>query len=613
MEDAAFRGGLCLAVASMDPVRLSPPTLRALDDVLTHLYTSAPDGGTHGAAEYALRHRGLPLPAIAPTQSPVEGRRWFINRQGITLIAVEPGEFHPLDYDRPRDANGLPPQTVVLTRPFFMGDQEVTAEWFRRFLKSADHPTGEELGNAAHQARLEHGLARINHLTAVLFCNWLSRAEGRKPCYRRSASGAGIVCDFTTNGYRLPTDAEWEYASRCATTSRFFVGDDASRMLEYGRMFATSPGLGKCFFPNPLGFFDMLGNGWEMCWDEGINQYGNGLAINPVGPVGTRYAMRGGAAEAGLFYLHGSARPTNNVAFPEAFRVVCGPLHAEDAKGDNLRALSALNQLLKRFPKSSLQLWAERGRLHAELGQYDEAAADFAKVFGRAQASVRIGDDFARWEEVFPRLIQIRPRDARLWHAHLPWLARRGRWREAVAVSARLTELAPANPLTWHLDAALRLQLGDADGYRRDCRQMLRHFVTSNDPVVADKTAKTCLLLPDVVADLKPVLQLAERAVAGTQQHPAYRWFLICKALADYRTLRFVAAINSIQKVDPKSEGGVLDATAYLILALSEQRRGRFVEARQAFTRAAGSSRATLAATRAKLLFRYAMGRLAAL
>ena len=136
------------------------------------------------------------------------------------------------------------------------------------------------------------------------------------------------------------------------------------------------------------------------------------------------------------------------------------------------------------------------------------------------------------------------------------------------------------------MDAALRLQLGDADGYRRDCRQMLRHFVTSNDPVVADKTAKTCLLLPDVVADLKPVLQLAERAVAGTQQHPAYRWFLICKALADYRTLRFVAAINSIQKVDPKSEGGVLDATAYLILALSEQRRGRFVEARQAFTRA---------------------------
>jgi formylglycine-generating enzyme required for sulfatase activity len=143
------------------------------------------------------------------------------------------------------------------------------------------------------------------------------------PCYRPAGPGRGLACDFTANGYRLPTDAEWEHAFRCGTTTRFFVGDDVSRMLEYGRVFATGPGPGKDFFPNPRGLFDMLGNGWEMCWDEGISPWGTGLTVNPVGPAGPRHATRGGAAEAGLHYLHGSARfHTDGEA---AFRVVCGP------------------------------------------------------------------------------------------------------------------------------------------------------------------------------------------------------------------------------------------------------------------------------------------------
>jgi serine/threonine protein kinase/formylglycine-generating enzyme required for sulfatase activity len=391
VDGTAFRGGLCLAVASMDRSRLSPSTLRALDEVVTQLYTNAPDGGTHGAAEYALRHRNLPLPAIAPTQGPVKGRRWFVNRQGMTLIAVESGWFHPVDYDRLPGPGGLPPQTVVLTQSFFMGDQEVTAEWYRWFLNSTDHPKSEELTDAARQADLQYSLARVNWRNAILFCNWLSRAEGRKPCYRPADPGLGMQCDFTANGYRLPTDAEWEHAYRCGTTTRFFVGEDVGRLLEYGRVFATGPGPGKCFFPNPHGLFDMLGNGWEMCWDQGINQFGTGLSINPVGPIGNRYAMRGGAAEAGLFYFHGSARIIKDANLLEAFRVACGPLNPEDAKDDKAITLSALNRFPERYAKSDPQLWTKRGRFHAELGQYTEAAADFTKA------------------------IQLRPDDPEMW------------------------------------------------------------------------------------------------------------------------------------------------------------------------------------------------------
>jgi formylglycine-generating enzyme required for sulfatase activity len=162
----------------------------------------------------------------------------------MTLIAIEPGLFQPGDYAKPAPWDG-PLQTVVLTRPFFMVDQEVTAEWYRRFLDSADHPEGETLTEAARRAGLSHAVAEVDWPSAILFCNWLSRAEGRTPCYRPDASGRlGLTCDFRANGYRLATNAEWEYVFRHGTTTRFVTGDDVDRMLDYGRVFASEVGVG---------------------------------------------------------------------------------------------------------------------------------------------------------------------------------------------------------------------------------------------------------------------------------------------------------------------------------------------------------------------------------
>jgi hypothetical protein len=70
VDDPALRSGLCLALGSIDPARLPAETQRALDAVLAELYTSAPDGGTHSAAGWALRRRGAPLPALPLTQGP---------------------------------------------------------------------------------------------------------------------------------------------------------------------------------------------------------------------------------------------------------------------------------------------------------------------------------------------------------------------------------------------------------------------------------------------------------------------------------------------------------------------------------------------------------------
>jgi formylglycine-generating enzyme required for sulfatase activity/tetratricopeptide (TPR) repeat protein len=505
----------------------------------------------------------------------------------MTLIAVQPGLFHPGDYGKPASWDG-PLPTVVLTRPFFLVDQEVTAEWYRRFLDSDDHPDGEKLTEAARRADLSSPVANVDWASAVLFCNWLSRAEGRTPCYRPDASGRlGLTCDFRANGYRLPTNAEWEYVFRYGTSTRFVTGDDVTRMMEYGSVFGTSLGPGKTFYPNPWGFFDLVGNGWEMSWDDGYTPAAVGLTMNPVGAAGSAHTIRGGSAEAGLYHLHASFYwPHQGNESPALIRLVCGPLDAGADEDEKTAALRTLTRWLERIPDSRPQVWKERGRLHAEAGHVEEAAADYAHALELAPRSPWMAADVAQRDDVFDRVFQARPQDSRLWFARLDWLGRRGRWRDAAVLSAKLVDLEPANATWWFYDAALRLQTGDTEGYRRDCREMLSRFQGTIYPYVADYTAKTCLLQPDAVADLQPVLKLARHPLTGMENDVAYPWFLLCKALADYRTGRFGEAVDGINRMAPTPDGECRDATAYVVLALAQHRRSLPDEARQALSQA---------------------------
>jgi serine/threonine protein kinase/formylglycine-generating enzyme required for sulfatase activity/tetratricopeptide (TPR) repeat protein len=446
VPDSAFRSGLCLAVGSVNPARLPPDRLRAVDAVLAELYTSAPDGGTHSAAARALGRRGSSLPPIAAGRGPASNRRWFLNRQGMTFIRVEPGLFHPYDYLRPSSWTG-PLPTIVLPRPFFMLDQEVTTEWYRRFLKSPDHPAGERLTDQGRDEDLSHPVASVRWPSAILFCNWLSRAEGRTPCYRPDASGRlGVTCDFRANGYRLPTEAEWEYAFRHGTTTQFVTGDDVSRMLDYGRVFAGELGPPKTFYPNPWGFFDLLGNGWEMTWDEGYTSTAQGLAVNPFGRTGTRHAIRGGAFDAGPIHFHATMRMVMDLPYPSVFRLVCRPLDAAAEPDEKTAALATLTRWLEHHPESRVQVWLERGRLYAALGRYDKAAADYSRALERAPSPL-------------------------LWLTR-GWLhAHRGDCRKALADYTRVLERAPGDGAAWLSRSVAHARLGERDqaagAYRR--------------------------------------------------------------------------------------------------------------------------------------------------
>jgi WD40 repeat protein/tetratricopeptide (TPR) repeat protein len=160
--------------------------------------------------------------------------------------------------------------------------------------------------------------------------------------------------------------------------------------------------------------------------------------------------------------------------------------------------------------------------------------------------------------------------------------ARLGRWDQALAAIGQAAELAPDNHWYVYHAAALHLRAGDVAAYRRACRAMLERFGDTDQPDVADRAAKTCLLASGAVTDLDRVLKLADRAVTGTEKQRWHRWFVFGKALAEYRAGRHAQAVEWLSGFAPNPGGGNIDAAAFAVLAMAQLRLGRVEAARAA-------------------------------
>jgi len=105
----------------------------------------------------------------------------------------------------------------------------------------------------------------VSFIDAVIFCNLLSEREALKKCYSFGESEAEIIYNTASNGYRLPFEAEWEYACRAGNVKPIYGNIDEIAWYR-GNSNSETHDVGQKE-PNQLGLYDMLGNVWEWCWD----------------------------------------------------------------------------------------------------------------------------------------------------------------------------------------------------------------------------------------------------------------------------------------------------------------------------------------------------------
>jgi formylglycine-generating enzyme required for sulfatase activity len=204
------------------------------------------------------------------------------------------------------------PHPVTISTDFYMMNSEVSQKLYKELVP--DYTVTQD----------NYPAVNISWLDAVTFANALSVRDGFSPVYL--ISGTTVVPTWTANGWRLPTEAEWEYAARAGSTTPFApLGDIggttlSSSMANYNASiidtgtFDYNPSAGlnrghvidvRSFYSNAWGLYDMHGNAWEYCWDWFGGEYSTAAVTDPRGPTAS-YTHATGPNE------DQSARDSNN-------------------------------------------------------------------------------------------------------------------------------------------------------------------------------------------------------------------------------------------------------------------------------------------------------------
>ena len=289
------------------------------------------------AALLAKQSRGVPGADIQATADiwAFPTSKALISSIGPTLVRIEPGSFlmgstkaqidqlMRLFPESKREwfEDERPQHRVNITRPYLLGIHQVTVGQFRRFVEESRHQTEAEKSgkgsfgwdekrraweidpaknwrNPGFSQTDDHPVVCVSHNDAVAFCQWLSTKEKKEG-----------------RTYRLPWEAEWEYACRAGTNALFVISNDPEDLVKIGNVadvsakqkfpdwncvkgndgFVYTAPVGS-LAPNAWGLYDMIGNVWEWCadWYDG-KYYASSPAADPPGAPGASYRVfRGG-------------------------------------------------------------------------------------------------------------------------------------------------------------------------------------------------------------------------------------------------------------------------------------------------------------------------------
>jgi formylglycine-generating enzyme required for sulfatase activity/serine/threonine protein kinase len=355
-EDPGVRAAVIQAMGQYPIEQLQTSNSNAVvDQVVSQLEND--DAGVHGSAQWALNQWGRNQQLDPDRFSQNDSRNWFVNQTGQTMAVIHgPVSFNMGTRILPAlNAANENFHTRTIKQSFAIATHEVTWEQFAKF--SEVMPAGFTRFYSKKDDGQPNPRApqyQVNWYRAAEYCNWLSQQAGlpeNQWCYIPNESGEfgpGLVVPdnfLERKGYRLPTEAEWEFAARAGTETPRFFGRDVGMISFYGwhksnsDISTHSVGMLK---PNELGMFDVYGNVWEWChgsrddpWPNFFEEFDDQSSDLPLNNQHPR-TLRGGAMVNAPGLLRSSIRSFNrpsNEQFTIGFRVArTMSLDASDAE-----------------------------------------------------------------------------------------------------------------------------------------------------------------------------------------------------------------------------------------------------------------------------------------
>lgn len=277
-DDPSIRRAVMMSLGQYDPHRFTEQQRASLLETLRVTFRSDADGGVHAAAEWLLRRWDQEallqeMERELATDRAEGSRQWYVTRQGHTMVILDAGQFQmgsPKEEDYRLIAETRHRRRIG--RRLAIASKEVSRVQFERFLTE----TGVRMnGRPEFGPHGECPQIAVTWYLAAHYCNWLSQDEGISKedwCYQPNASGAyaqGMSPKdgyLMRRGYRLPTEAEWEFACRAGTRTSRYYGDADEQLSLYAWYDANSGQRTQPVAqlkPNDFGLFDMHGNVWE--------------------------------------------------------------------------------------------------------------------------------------------------------------------------------------------------------------------------------------------------------------------------------------------------------------------------------------------------------------